>query len=176
MADDTQPTLTVKIDADTSDLQQQLNDAATRVDMGPDEVGLDYTWRCGPANRNIDDASYLQTTHAFHGLGLRPLSPMHVQGSRSAGDLAVSWARRTRIGGDSWDAVEVPLAEDTESYEVDILDGSDVVRTLACASPSLTYTAADQTTDFGAPQSSIDLRVYQLSTVFGRGAPHAATL
>ena len=153
-----------------------LDAALTRVDMGPDEVGLDYTWRCGPANRNIGDASYVQTTHAFQGLGLRPLSPMHVQGSRSAGDLAVSWVRRTRIGGDSWDAVEVPLAEDTESYEVDILDGSDVVRTLACASPSLTYTAAEQTTDFGAPQSSIDLRVYQLSTVFGRGAPHAATL
>ncbi len=153
-----------------------LDGALTRVDMGPDEVGLDYIWRCGPASRNIGDASYLETAHAFQGLGLRPLSPMQLRGARSGGDLAVSWVRRTRIGGDSWDAVEVPLAEETERYEVDILDGADVIRTLASTSPSLTYTAAQQTADFGAPQGSIDLRVYQLSTVFGRGAPHTATL
>ncbi len=108
-----------------------LDGALARVDMGPDEVGLAYTWRCGPANRNIGDASYLETTHAFRGLGLRPLSPMHVRGSRSGGDLALSWVRRTRIGGDSWDSVEVPLAEETERYEVDILDGPDVVRTIS---------------------------------------------
>ena len=55
-----------------------LDGALARVDMGPDEVGLAYTWRCGPANRNIGDASYLDTTHAFRGLGLRPLSPHHL--------------------------------------------------------------------------------------------------
>jgi hypothetical protein len=153
-----------------------LDGALARVDMGPDEVGLDYTWRCGPASRNIGDASYLETTHAFRGLGLRPLSPMHIRGVRSGGDLAVSWVRRTRIGGDTWDSVDVPLAEEVERYEVDILDGPDVVRTLSSTTPSLTYTAAEQTADFGAPQSSLDLRVYQTSQVFGRGSPHAITL
>jgi hypothetical protein len=153
-----------------------IDGALARVDMGPDEVGLDYTWRCGPANRNIGDASYLETTHAFRGLGLRPLSPMHIRGSRSGGDLALSWVRRTRIGGDSWDSVDVPLAEETEAYEVDILDGPDVVRTLSSTAPSLTYTAADQTADFGAPQASVALRIYQTSPVFGRGPPHAATV
>jgi hypothetical protein len=153
-----------------------LDGALARVDMGPDEVGLAYTWRCGPANRNIGDASYLDTTHAFRGLGLRPLSPMHVRGSRSGSDLILSWVRRTRIGGDSWGSVDVPLAEDTERYEVDILDGPDVVRTISSSTPTLTYTAAEQTADFGAPQASISLHVYQLSPVYGRGSPHAATL
>jgi hypothetical protein len=153
-----------------------LDGALARVDMGPDEIGLDYTWRCGPASRNIGDPSYLETTHAFGGLGLRPLSPVHIRGARSGGDLAVSWVRRTRIGGDSWDSADVPLAEETERYEVDILDGSDVVRTLTSAAPSLTYSAAEQITDFGAPQASIALRVYQTSAVFGRGSPHAVTL
>ena len=123
-----------------------LDGALARVDMGPDEVGLAYTWRCGPANRNIGDASYLDTTHAFRGLGLRPLSPMHVRGSRSGSDLILSWVRRTRIGGDSWDSVEVPLAEDTERYEVDILDGPDVVRTISSshAVPHLHRRRADR--------------------------------
>jgi SPP1 family predicted phage head-tail adaptor len=99
-----------------------------------------------------------------------------VPAMRFTGDLALSWVRRTRIGGDSWDSVEVPLAEETERYEVDILDGPDVVRTISSSTPSLTYTAAEQTADFGAPQSSLSLRVYQLSPVFGRGTPHTTTL
>jgi hypothetical protein len=57
-----------------------------------------------------------------------------------------------------------------------ILDGPDVVRTLSSSIPSLIYTAADQTADFGAPRASVSLRVHQLSPVFGRGSPHAATV
>jgi NlpC/P60 family putative phage cell wall peptidase len=149
---------------------------ATLVDMSQDEIGLAYIWRCGPANRDIGHPSYLETTHAFQGTGLRPLSPAHVRGLRSAGDLAISWVRRTRIGGDNWDAAEVPLGEESERYEVDILDGATVKRTLAATTPSLTYTAAQQTADFGAPQSAIAVRVSQLSAVHGRGTPRTATL
>ena len=148
-----------------------LDAAPTLVDMSQDEIGLAYIWRCGPANRDIGHASYLETTHAFRGEGLKPLSPAHVRGLRSAGDLAISWVRRTRIGGDNWDAAEVPLGEEAERYEVDILDGATVKRTLAAATPAVTYTAAQQTADFGAPQSSLSLRVFQLSAVFGRGTP-----
>jgi hypothetical protein len=61
-----------------------------------------------------------------------------VRGLRSAGDLAISWIRRTRLGGDSWDAAEVPLGEETERYEVDILDGPTVKRTLTATSPTVT--------------------------------------
>ena len=39
-----------------------------------------------------------------------------------------------------------------------------------------TYTAADQTSDFGAPQSSIALRIFQLSGTRGRGTSREATL
>ena len=57
-----------------------------------------------------------------------------------------------------------------------ILDGTTLKRTLATTTPAATYTAAQQTADFGAPQPSIALHVYELSTVFGRGTPRAATL
>jgi hypothetical protein len=48
-----------------------------------------------------------------------------------AGGLASTWIRRTRLGGE-WQGATgtVPLAETTEAYEVDILNGSEVVRTL----------------------------------------------
>ena len=63
----------------------------------------------------------------------------------------------------------MPLGEDAERYEVDILDGGDVVRTLAATTPSVTYTTAQQTTDFGSPQPGYAVRIYQLSASFGRG-------
>ncbi len=113
-----------------------LDGALARVDMTEDEIGLAYTWKCGPASRDIGSPHYLEAEHTFVGEGLKPLSPVHVRGTRSGGDLALSWIRRTRIGGDSWDGVDVPLAEDEERYEIDILDGSDVVRTLTATSPA----------------------------------------
>ena len=63
--------------------------------------------------------------------------------------------------------------------EVDIRDapGGAVVRTLtALSAPSASYTAAEQTTDFGAPQGLIHLVVYQLSAVAGRGFPSKASV
>jgi hypothetical protein len=153
-----------------------LDACVTPVDLAPGEICLGYTWRCGPANRDIGNPAFVQVTHAFVGQGLKPMSPVHVRGARAGGDLTVAWVRRTRIGGDSWDSVDVPLAEETERYEVDILDGTTVKRTLAATTPTLTYTAAQQTADFGGPQRSIDLAVYQLSAVVGRGTPRAATL
>jgi hypothetical protein len=153
-----------------------LDAAIAQVDMAQDEIGLDYTWACGPASRPLGDPAYLQTQHTFSGRGLKPLSPVHLRGARSSGDLAVSWVRRTRLGGDSWDTTEVPLAEDVERYEIDILDGATVKRTILSDTPSALYTAAEQTADFGSPQSSVSLRVFQMSAVLGRGTPRAATL
>ncbi len=151
-----------------------LDAGVARLDLGADEVGLPYNWRVGPAARDIGSDSYAGATHAFRGLGARPLSPAHIRGSRSGGDLAITWIRRTRSGGDGWTAAEVPLSEVTEAYEVDIMAGATVARTLGTAIPSVTYAVAQQIADFGAAQAAVAVRVYQLSTSFGRGSPRAA--
>jgi hypothetical protein len=111
-------------------------------------------------------------------MSLKPFAPVHIQGSRNGtGDLAITWVRRTRHGGAWRDLVDVPLNEASETYEVDVLDGTGaVVRTLAGSTPAVTYTADAQTTDFGAPQSSISIAVYQLSAAVGRGLAGRATL
>ena len=71
----------------------------------------------------------------------------------------------------------MPLNEVSEAYEIDVLDQDDaVLRTLASSSPNVAYTVADQTTDFGAPQSSITIAVHQLSAAVGRGFAGRATL
>jgi len=140
-----------------------------------DQLGLPYNWRYGPANRGIGDASYTTQTHAFKGVGLRPYSPVHIRGARAGnGDLTLTWIRRTRSGGDNWDASEVPLSEDVEGYEIDIMSGSTVMRTLSASSPSALYAAVQQVADFGAAQASVDVRVSQVSARYGRGSAAAA--
>jgi hypothetical protein len=122
----------------------------------------------------------LPTAVAFtnEAASLKPYAPVHIQGSRNGGgDLTITWIRRTRFSGEWRDLVDVPLNETSEAYEVDVLDGAgQVVRTLSNTSPSITYTAADQTTDFGAPQSAIEIAVYQVSAGVGRGFAARATL
>ena len=101
---------------------------------------------------------------------------MHLRGARSGNDFAISWIRRTRVGGDGWTATEVPLSESSEAYEIDVLNGSTVVRTLSSSVTEVGYSAAQQIADFGAVQSAISVRVYQLSASFGRGSSRSAIL
>jgi carbohydrate-binding DOMON domain-containing protein len=74
------------------------------------------------------------------------------------------------------DSQEVPLAESTELYEMDIFNGANVVRTLSSVTPSLVYTSAQQVADFGSAQASVSVRLYQMSSIVGRGKPCIATL
>lgn len=147
-----------------------LNSAVQQVDMTQADVGLAFSWKYGPGVYDVGHESYKTEVRAFDGVGLRPLSPVHVAGAfDGGGDLELSWVRRTRISGDNWEQTEVPLGEDGEAYEVDVMNGSTVVRTISASSPSATYTAAQQATDWGSPQSSYTVRVYQLSASYGRG-------
>lgn len=153
-----------------------LDSALAPVDMTSDDIGLPYNWTFGPANRDIGDSSYQTRQHSFAGIGLRPLSPVHLRARHIGNDIEISWIRRTRIGGDGWEQIEVPLGEDTEQYEVDILEGGVVKRTLSTSAPVASYSAAQQIADFGALQTSLEFRAYQIGNSFGRGAQATGTL
>ncbi len=98
-----------------------------------------------------------------------PYAPSHVAGTRPASDWLFTLIRRTRIGGAWRDLVDVPLGESSENYEWDVMDGATVKRTLTSVVESVTYTAAQQTTDFGGVVDSVELNVYQISDTVGRG-------
>jgi hypothetical protein len=108
---------------------------------------------------------------------LMPLSPVHVAGSRDdAGNLTITWIRRTRIPTGWIDNADVPLGETAERYEVDIRNAANTatLRTISASSPTVTYTAAEQTADFGAPPATVRIRVQQISDTVGRGAAREA--
>jgi hypothetical protein len=161
-----------------------LDSDIAALSIASTDVGIAYNWMIGPASEGLTDISYAQVAFTPRGIGLRPYSVAHVSQpwkfARTPGDLTISWKRRTRAPiGDSWDAIEVPLFEDIESYEVDILDGSTVKRTLATNTTGVLYAGAQQTADWGAPLgpgNSLQVRLYQVSQQFGRGAPKFVTL
>ncbi len=150
-----------------------LNAAVAQPAIAAADMGLPYTWRVGPTTRDVSDAAYGEHTVTLTGKARRPLAPVHLRGRRdhATGDWTLSWIRRTRSGGDSWNQTEVPLSEEAEAYELEILDalGGTVLRTVSLSGRQYLYTAAQQVADFGSAQWNIPVRVRQLSATYGAG-------
>lgn len=87
----------------------------------------------------------------------------------SEGNLTITWVRRSRINGGWQDNTDIPLAEEQESYEVEIMNGLEVVRVLYSTVAAVSYSGAEQSEDFGDIQENVTVKVYQLSALVGRG-------
>lgn len=147
------------------------------LDVSQSTLFNEIDFRYGPNVTDVGNFRFQEETVPIAGVGLRPYSPVHLRGEQSGTDWSLSWVRRTRFNGDSWVPSSVPLNEDFEEYELEILDGSTVVRTVTgLTSPSFTYTSAMQTADFGSTQSSVTFQVYQMSVLYGRGEVRKATV
>jgi len=161
-----------------------LDDALASLPIAEADLGLPWNWRIGPASRSVSDETYVAASVTPLGVGLRPFSVAHVEQPwrrpRTPGDLTIRWTRRSRaLAADSWGAVEVPLIEEIEAYEVEILDGAAVKRTLTASTTSAIYSAAQQTADWGgllATGDTLTIRIFQLSALIGRGASKTVTL
>ncbi len=153
-----------------------LNSAVSKQTIANTVIGLLRNYK--PVTFNNTLSATVAQDFTYAGVALKPYSPVYVSGARDgSGNVTISWIRRTRLGGDWQDGVDVPLNEVTELYEMDIMDGGDVVRTMTgLATPTAGYSAAEQTTDFGSPQSSVSVNIYQISAIIGRGYPATATI
>ncbi|WP_417691555.1 baseplate multidomain protein megatron [Roseibium sp.] len=155
-----------------------LDGSLTQADVPLSDRGIERSWSYGPAPAASTDSSFKTRLNTFEAVAVKPFVPVHLAGGRSlAGDLAISWIRRARRNGGWQDGTDVPTVEASELYELEILDGVSVVRTVSgLTSPAYSYSAAQQTADFGSAQTSIQVRVYQISDAIGRGIPAEATL
>ncbi len=155
-----------------------LESTAQQVSLGISDIGREYYFKYGPADKDIGDDLYQVTQETFTGRGLKPFSPVNVVGvDDGSGNIELSWIRRDRIGADGWDYIDdVPMSEAYLKFEVDVLDGSDnVVRTLTVTdATAVTYTAAQQSSD--GISTPFDVIVYQISDIVGRGTGRRATI
>jgi len=144
-----------------------------------EEVGQSRLLKGVGAGQMIEDADPLVLASA--GRALRPYATVQHSAEPDGDDVVLAWVRRTRVGGALQDYVgSVPLGEDAEEYELDILDGpgGSVVRTVTgLTEPTYTYTAAQQSADgFTPPVSQITILAYQISAQVGRGFAREVTL
>jgi hypothetical protein len=145
-----------------------MNGAPTQIALPASARDLARHFRIGPSRRGYDDPSYTHLVEAFAGIGLRPYAPVHLRAVRlPGGDLSMSWIRRTRIGGDSWSGLEVPLGEASEAYQVRVVAGGNVRRETVVGQPRWTYPAAQMAAD--SLGQSIEIHIAQLSEQFGQG-------
>jgi len=146
------------------------------VDLPTELLGRQLQVRPVTVNRALDETE--TQVLAPEGLSLRPLSPVHARARRDgAGNILLSWIRRARQSGAWRDNSDVPLGEEVERYEVDIIGpAGDIRRTFAVTSAEAVYTASDQIADFGAQPTQLDLEIFQISAVVGRGEPWTGAL
>lgn len=145
-----------------------LDGNPAQLDIGIGALGLDHDLLVGPARKPYSDASYTYTVQKFSGVGLRPFSPVHLRAVKhQTGDVALSWVRRTRTGGDVWSGVDVPLGEEQEQYLVRILQGGEVKRHAIVNAPAFTYSDAMQISD--GVSGIVEYWVAQISASYGAG-------
>ncbi|MDD3030582.1 MAG: phage tail protein [Alphaproteobacteria bacterium] len=143
-------------------------DGFYRMAMAATEIGQLSYYKAIPSGGDWDDAA--QTNLKYNAASLRCFSPVHIKGVRDgSSNLTLSWVMRARWNGEWLDGIDISNFEATEAYEIDILNGDTVVRTLTSTTTSVAYSAADQTTDFGAAQSVLSIAVYQINSTIGRG-------
>lgn len=141
-----------------------------RVDQPLSSVDSERLYKAVTFNKSIEAAPAEAFTNTAR--GLLPLSPHDLRGERSNGaDIRLWWKRRSRYSARFLSSV--PLGETSEAYEVDIYSNGSyttVLRTLSATSAEASYTGDQQVADFGDIQSTLYVRVYQMSESVGRGS------
>jgi len=98
----------------------------------------------------------------YQGRHLRPLAPVHPKIQRENGQVHISWVRQTRIGGDSWNGLDVPLGEAMEMYRVQFFVGESLIGEHQVSTPEITIADADF-------ESADSLNLAQGSQAYGWG-------
>ena len=115
-------------------------------------------------------ASATAKTFVNTGEALTPYSGVLGSAVKASGDWTITWTRRNRQFGGWNNGGDVPMTEASEHYEADVKKvGGSVAGMITVSTPTITYTSAQQVTDFGATQASVTMDVFQLSQRVGRG-------
>jgi hypothetical protein len=143
-----------------------LDQALGVLPVNEAERGAEISVIAVPDGARRSDTRARRLTAIYEGRDLRPLSPVHVRLTEAADAITLSWIRRTRMGGDRWQGLDVPLGEALEAYQVELWNaGGDVVGRWTCDAPRLEIARAELPSDLGGH----GFRVCQVSERYGPG-------
>lgn len=150
-----------------------LDAAATPLRIEEHEIGSTTAFRIVPAGRALDDPAAVSLETKLGLTAERAFSPVHLKAVFGEdGAVRLSWIRRTRRGGDRFEAEEVPLAETFERYAVSVESGSSRIEERV-PEPTLLLTGAAQIDAFGALPETLAVTVRQVSASAGPGSPRS---
>lgn len=150
-----------------------LVSSLARDGFGLSDVGTEMSFKAQTVGRDVAEVESIDFD--FAGNTLRPYAPARFKWTTDGTDLFGEITRRTRLGGSWTDDGVVPVSEVSEEYEVDIMDGDDVVRTITVTGTNeFTYTAAQISADGFTAAAPPEVNVYQMSDAVGRGFALAA--
>lgn len=145
-----------------------LDDAIRFIPRPLTDRNVAATYKAVSSGQILEDQGNVSFTYA--GNNLKPLSVAQIRGTRDgSNNLTITWYWRTRVGGQWLDNVDASFVEAAHAYEIEVMDGVTLKRTIAATTESASYTAAEQTTDGFTPGNAITVRIYQLSGKVGRG-------
>ena len=154
-------------------------DALEFIGMPATSINSPRLWRGVTSGAAIDSATDIADT--YEAINFKPYAPVDFTGWRTAleGNWIFSFEPRSRTPVELFSGLSTPSDETVSSYELDIYSNSGfsvVVRTLTSSTPSFSYSAAQQTADFGSVQLTLYVKGYQVSSAIGRGFPLTATI
>ncbi|MAK64762.1 MAG: hypothetical protein CMF75_08520, partial [Maricaulis sp.] len=147
----------------------RVPDGLVPLALEPHEMGEAVRVQAVAAGWPADGESAAEVDHVHLQRALQPLPVVHVRGRWQAGQWRLGWIRQTRIGGDDWQAPDVPLGEMREAYRVRLLDGNDCVFEAETNTAELALTEAELAGMYGALPAVVAVEIAQLSDAVGPG-------
>ena len=139
-----------------------------------DSLNVAELWKAVADGQSFDLA--IPFSHTNSGVPSTPFSVSELGAVNSGNDIVISWMPRSRLTSNMRDGVDGYIeSEQTESYEIDILQNGVLIRTLTSTDGTVTYTFAQQVTDFGGAVGDVEIDVYKMSNIVGRGYPASIT-
>lgn len=156
-----------------------LNSTVPFMKMASAQIGASRDYVTLTSGASSDRS--IKNKFTYNGVNLKPLSPIYLNGNRNptSNDWTLTWIRRSRIDEGWWPLLNSQVGETTESYIIEIYSEPAFVtlkRTLTSATQSVVYSSASQVTDFGFNQTTLFLKIYQVSAIVGNGYPLATTI
>ncbi|MDH7639573.1 phage tail protein [Sphingomonas oryzagri] len=123
----------------------------------------------------VGDSAPAEADLTFQARAMRPPAPVALLGTAMPdGSVSVGWTRRSRAGWDWLDDTDVPLAEETERYQILLSRPGGVDRLLTVAEPVATIAPADLDALGGA--GPLTITIAQIGTTAASLPPATLTM
>ena len=148
-----------------------LNQALSLLQVPVEHTGLELHWRVGASGAELNSPQFMEQFFAPGHRGDEPYCPVHLKCRYDgSGNLNISWIRRDRLSDENWDAFEIPMSEEVESYSIRLTGSGSVQHEFHSATTETTISSSELAQAFGMASQTLEVAVAQISATRGPGA------